>query len=65
MTKNIPAHSIPAREISPRHPFRGAIINDEGREIPITESMIQEACRRLETASRTVYPPREHVDPGS
>jgi hypothetical protein len=28
--------------------FQGAIIDDQGREIPITEAMIQRACRVLE-----------------
>ena len=31
--------------------FHGAaLIDEQGREIPITEAMIQEACRRLEQA---------------
>lgn len=28
--------------------FRGAIIDDDGNEIPITEAMIQQACGQLE-----------------
>lgn len=36
--------------IPPQRPVGGAIIDDQGREIPITETMIQRACRELETA---------------
>lgn len=36
--------------------FRGAIIDAQGREIPITEEMILEACHRLENAAKTAYP---------
>jgi hypothetical protein len=31
-----------------QHPIGGAIIDEHGREIPITEQMIQHACRELE-----------------
>ncbi|MDG9924117.1 MULTISPECIES: PA1571 family protein [unclassified Pseudomonas] len=31
-------------------PLGGAIIDAEGREIPITEQMIQQACRALDKA---------------
>lgn len=30
--------------------FQGAIIDDEGREIPITREMIKEACEELESS---------------
>ncbi|CAE6921978.1 MULTISPECIES: PA1571 family protein [Pseudomonas] len=33
-------------------PVGGAIIDDEGHEVPITEEMIQQACEKLEV-SRT------------
>ncbi|MFC5696338.1 PA1571 family protein [Pseudomonas sp. GCM10022186] len=35
---------IPLRQ---RRPVGGAIIDAQGREIPITESMIQRACQEL------------------
>ncbi|MFZ3204644.1 MAG: PA1571 family protein [Pseudomonas sp.] len=31
-----------------QQPVGGAIIDEQGQEIPITESMIQRACRELE-----------------
>ncbi|MGH8434239.1 MAG: PA1571 family protein [Pseudomonas sp.] len=34
--------------IKPQHQVGGAIIDAQGREIPITEDMIQRACRELE-----------------
>ncbi|WP_263139522.1 PA1571 family protein [Pseudomonas sp. RIT-PI-AD] len=34
--------------LKPQRPIGGAIIDAEGREIPITETMIQRACRELE-----------------
>ncbi|MFC4862889.1 hypothetical protein SA496_16695 [Pseudomonas sp. JS3066] len=33
--------------LQPRRPVGGAIIDAEGREIPITEIMIQRACQEL------------------
>nr|WP_298110424.1 PA1571 family protein [uncultured Pseudomonas sp.] len=33
-----------------QHPIGGAIIDEQGREIPITEQMIQHACRELENS---------------
>ena len=33
---------------NPQQPVGGAIIDAEGREIPITEQMILTACRELE-----------------
>lgn len=35
-----------------RHSHLGAIIDAQGREIPITEQMILQACRQLEKESR-------------
>jgi len=32
----------------PQQPVGGSIIDAQGREIPITEDMIQRACRELE-----------------
>ena len=40
----------------PRGIFQGAFIDKEGREVPITEGMIQKACRELETAANSFYP---------
>ncbi len=34
--------------LQPRRPVGGAIIDAEGREIPITEIMIQRACQELQ-----------------
>jgi hypothetical protein len=33
--------------LQPRRPVGGAIIDAKGREIPITEHMIQRACQEL------------------
>lgn len=63
MTKTEPAHSKSFRESPQQFPFQGAIIDAEGREIPITEGMIREACRRLENASSSIYPRRYSADP--
>lgn len=35
-----------------RHVHLGAIIDAQGREIPITERMILQACRQLEKEAR-------------
>lgn len=34
--------------LKPEQPVGGAIIDAQGREIPITEGMIQRACRELD-----------------
>ena len=39
----------------PATPFRGAYIDQRGREIPITERMILRACRELEAAAESIY----------
>ena len=57
MTKNssyyqLFATNLPAR---PQPLFQGAFIDSEGREVPITERMIQQACRELEAAASSVY----------
>lgn len=36
-----------------RHQQLGAIIDAQGREIPITEQMILQACRRLEQDAKS------------
>ncbi|MBU3054856.1 MULTISPECIES: PA1571 family protein [Pseudomonas] len=43
----------PDRRVIPmkqEQPVGGAIIDAQGREIPITETMIQQACRELHKA---------------
>ena len=49
MTQQKPATTI-LRVIpfKPQQPVGGAIIDAEGREVPITEHMIQRACSELE-----------------
>lgn len=38
------------QSFSEQHAFNGAaLIDAQGREIPITEQMVQQACERLET----------------
>ena len=39
-----------SKPANPPQPLGGAIIDAEGREIPITEQMIQQACRELDKA---------------
>lgn len=51
-TKAQPALS----QVTPEQLFRGAVVDADGREIPITEQMIREACNRLEGAASTFYP---------
>lgn len=45
-------HNPTARHRQTREPdFHGAaIIDDQGREIPITEQMVQQACSKLDSA---------------
>ena len=35
--------------------FQGAVIDNNGREIPITEQMILDACKALEPAASSIY----------
>lgn len=37
----------------PQQPVGGSIIDAQGREIPITEDMIQRACRELEKGTES------------
>ncbi|EJM22298.1 hypothetical protein PMI21_00109 [Pseudomonas sp. GM18] len=39
---------IPVIRTQPDQSLGCSIIDEEGREVPITESMIQDACRELE-----------------
>ena len=41
-----------------RHQQLGAIIDAQGREIPITEQMILQACRQLEQDAKSFRRPR-------
>ena len=41
----------------PFQPLHGAIIDAEGREIPITEQMIQQACHELEQILHELHTP--------
>lgn len=34
--------------LKPQQPVGGSLIDAQGREVPITEGMIQQACRELE-----------------
>ena len=46
-----PQQQTPEPRVAPeqsQQPVGGAIIDEQGQEIPITESMIQRACRELE-----------------
>lgn len=45
-----PPRSHTVRQL--RHQHLGAIIDAQGREIPITEQMILQACRQLEKDSQ-------------
>jgi hypothetical protein len=39
-------------------PVSGFVIDEQGRETPITEDMIQQACNALETALRQAPKPK-------
>jgi hypothetical protein len=41
-------NSIEVVRVHPEEPVGGAIIDAQGREVPITEDMVQDACRELE-----------------
>lgn len=49
-------HANPTQPVrQPEHTFQGgAVIDAKGREVPITEAMIQKACQHLENHWR--YP---------
>lgn len=50
--------SIEVVRVHPHEPVGGSIIDEQGREVPITEDMVQEACRELE---EHVVKPAGHV----
>jgi len=46
-----PQQQTPEPHVAPeqsQQPVGGAIIDEQGQEVPITENMIQRACRELE-----------------
>ncbi|MEP9320222.1 PA1571 family protein [Pseudomonas sp. LABIM340] len=43
----------------PQQPVGGSIIDAQGREVPITEDMIQRACQELD---KTCEPPRRQAE---
>lgn len=52
MNTQQPRDNAPRRDqpYQPQQPVGGSIIDAQGREIPITEDMIQRACRELENS---------------
>ena len=54
-TANQPQHSNPQR---PPMPVGGFIIDAQGREVPITEEMIQCACQALEQSLQNQWQKR-------
>ncbi|WP_226503542.1 PA1571 family protein [Pseudomonas sp. MWU16-30317] len=43
-----PSETLPVQRVQPHHAVGGSIIDAQGREVPITEDMVQQACRELE-----------------
>lgn len=56
MTKSVNKPIDAAIKASPQALFQGAFISADGKEIPITEEMILEACSHLEGEASTFYP---------
>ncbi|MBU1330421.1 MAG: hypothetical protein KJ884_02125 [Gammaproteobacteria bacterium] len=48
MTPSTPPTDNWTSPLPPDAPLGGAIIDEQGREIPITEDMVQRACSELE-----------------
>lgn len=48
MTRQQNATTLRVHPFKPQQPVGGAIIDAQGREVPITENMIQRACNELE-----------------
>jgi hypothetical protein len=46
--QNSTEQSIPVKRITAHEQVGGSIIDAHGREVPITEDMVQDACRELE-----------------
>jgi len=43
-----PSEILPVKRVQPHQAVGGSIIDAQGREVPITEDMVQQACRELE-----------------
>jgi hypothetical protein len=43
-----PSETLPVTRVQPHQAVGGSIIDAQGREVPITEDMVQQACRELE-----------------
>ncbi|WP_311969263.1 PA1571 family protein [Pseudomonas baltica] len=43
-----PSETLPVQRVQPHQAVGGSIIDAQGREVPITEDMVQQACRELE-----------------
>jgi len=57
-----PHQQTPEPTVAPeqsQQPVGGAIIDEQGQEIPITENMIQRACRELE---KDLVPAKTNTD---
>lgn len=48
MGLNSQSETLPVKRIHAQEPVGGSIIDGQGREVPITEAMVQDACRELE-----------------
>lgn len=48
MSLQQPQHSAAPQPLSEHHRVGGAVIDEDGREIPITEGMVREACQALD-----------------
>lgn len=57
INNHVVVHNAVQRAAARSQLFHGAIIDAEGREIPITEDMIQQACSRLDGKASQFYPP--------
>jgi hypothetical protein len=42
------SETLPIKRVEPHQPVGGAIVDAQGREVPITEGMVQQACQALE-----------------
>lgn len=52
-----PSETLPVKRVQPHEPVGGSIIDAQGREVPITEDMVQDACRELE--KRLITPDKQ------
>ncbi len=49
--------TLPVKRLDAQEPVGGWIIDSQGREVPITEDMVQDACRELE---KRLVPPKSN-----